>query len=456
MPPAPAANILLVLRDRDKASEIQDHFLLQGFPVEWVNNDEKAINGLASNQFNVLLTELLSTEIDGLRIMSVALNRDPTTPVILLANADQTELAMRALDEGGFACHPSPCNPHAVQRSIHQGLHRQSLEYEILRLKRQLDTQHGLPNLIGDSRAIAALHDRVRQSASDTAPVIIIGEAGTGKKHLAQTIHNQSPRSHRPFLKLAFAQNEQATLERTLFGHGPGVFPDSPEGQAGQIEYADEGTLFLQNLCQLSPVHSDQLINTLEERQTQRLGETRTIPIDLRLIVSITPPLKDSDPTNKFLQTLQQRFGALTLEIPPLRDRSEDIPPLTQYFIDTHNQTLEKNVTGIDADVLQLLTQCPWPGNIREIENTIRQMIIGAQDRKTLSRHDIPVAILKHPDMTSDDIPIPHGTSMHDAERIIIENTLIACNHDKNKCAKILGIGLRTLYRKLNEYNTPD
>jgi len=456
MPPTPTINILLALQDPTAASAIQDHFLLLGFSIEWVTNDEKAINGLSSNHFDVLLTELQSPEIDGLRIMSVALDRDPTTPVILLANSDQTELAMLGLDEGGFAHHSAPFNPDAIERSIRQGLHRQSLEYEILRLKRQLDTRHGLPSLIGHSRAIAALHDRVRQSASETAPVIIIGERGTGKKHLARTIHNQSPRSSGPFLKITFAQGEHAALERALFGHGPGVFPDSPEGQPGQIEYADEGTLFLDNLNQLSPIHSDQLIHTLEHQNTQRVGETRRIRVRLRLVVSITPPLHDSDPTNEFLRTLQHQFGALTFEIPALRDRPEDIPPLTQHFIDAHGQAQGKNIPGIDADAVQLLTQYAWPGNIREMENTLQQMIIGARDGEALSPREVPLAIRQHPDLVSEYIRVPSGTPMHDVERIMIEKTLEACDHDKNACAETLGIGLRTLYRKLNEYNTPD
>lgn len=456
MPPPSLASILLVLRDPDKAREIQDHFRLHDFSIEWVTNDEQAINGLVSKKFDVVLTELQTSRIDGLRVMGVALDRDSTTPVVLLSDGHQTELALQALDDGATAFHQPPYTPDVLRRSIEKGLLHQSLQYEIYQLKRQLDTRHGLPGLVGRSRAIAALHDQVRQCASGSFPIIIVGEPGTGKDHLAKTIHNQSPRSHRAFLRVSFQGGDVAAMDRLLFGHAADVYPDSPESQAGQIENADEGTLYLDGLNQLTRLQSDQLIAAIETRQVQRFGEARHIAVDVRIIISIEPPLDASDPTNEFLKRLQHQFGALTFELAPLRTRAEDIPVLADHFIALHGESQGKAIQGLDAGALQLLSQYAWPDNVRELENVIHQMVSGARDGATLAARDIPARILHHPDIESDPIRIAPGASMAEVERVMIEATMKACDHDKGACAKILGIGLRTLYRKLNEYAEAD
>jgi DNA-binding NtrC family response regulator len=448
----PRTNILLVHQNQSTASKIQNQLELHGYNVERVTNDEHAVNGIVTNQFDVLVTELQSQKIDGFRVMTVALDRNPTMPVIFLAGADQTELALQALDNGAEAYHKPPLNIDAVERSITQGLDRQSLQYEIFQLRRQLDTQHGLPNLVGRSRALAALHDQVRQSAMSSAPTILIGESGTGRDHLAKTIHNQSPRANRTFVKVAFRDNDATALDRILFGHGAEIFSDTPKGQAGQIEVADEGTLYLDNICDLSQIHLDQLVSMLDSHKTQRLGESRKIPVDVRLIVSVTPSLEKSDPTNMFLETLQQQFGALTLEIPALRDRIDDIVALAKYFVDSSQDAEDKSITGIEGDALQLLTQYEWPGNLRELSNVIREMVESTQPGMQLAYASIPIRIRQHPQLASKDIRIAPGTTMQEAERIMIEHTMKACNFDKVACAESLGIGLRTLYRKLNEY----
>ena len=449
----PYAHILLVLENQSSAFHIQDHFLQKGYSVEWVTNDEQAVNGIATNKFGVLVTQLQSPKIDGLRVMTAAHDRDSTTPVIFLADFDHTETALQALDDGAIAYHQPPVNVDALERSITQGLNRQTLQYEIFQLRRQLDSQYGLPNLVGRSRAIAALHDQVRQSATSSAPIILIGESGTGREHLAKTIHNQSPRANRSFVKVAFRENDATTLNRVLFGYGTKVFSDTPEGQTGQIEFADEGTLYLDSICGISKPILDQLVQVLKACRTQRMGETRTIPVDLRLIVSVTHPLDDTDLTNEFLATLQQQFGALTLEIPALRDRIEDIAELAQHFVDTNHVAQEKVIAGIEREVLSLFTQYSWPGNVRELDNSIREMVTGTPSGGQLGYEAIPIGIRRHPDLTSSDIRIALGTTMHDVERIMIKTTLKACDQDKNTCANMLGIGLRTLYRKLKEYD---
>ena len=445
-------NILLVLEDPGCAAELHDRLALGGFTVEWVTNDEQAINGLASDRFGVLVTELQSSKIDGLRVMSVARDRNPTTPVVFLGESAQVELGLHALENGAAGFYTPPYNADLILQSVRQGLDYQTLQYEILRLKRQLDTDHGLSNLVGHSRAIATLHDQIRQTASDTRPIIIIGESGTGRDHLAQTIHNQSSRSHRSFVKITLRDENSESFEQTLFGFGANIHPEKPDGQAGQVEYADGGSLYLDDVRDLSRAHGDQLMNLFKSGHVQRFGEQRIISVDVRLIVSVTPPLNEADGASVLLDQLQHQLGALTFQIPPLRDRLDDIAPLIQHFVDVHCRSLNKSIAGVESDVLQLLSEYTWPGNVRELSNAVMHMVMGAHDGAELSTSDIPNTIGGAPEIASGQIRISRGSSMSEVERIVIMETLNACNQDKGACARSLGIGLRTLYRKLNAY----
>ncbi|MFP6582716.1 MAG: sigma 54-interacting transcriptional regulator [Candidatus Hydrogenedentota bacterium] len=446
------ANILMVLGEVSYAEELEHHLSGMGHTIQRVPGDEQGVNGLVSNQFSVLIADLDSPRIDGLRLLNVARDRDATMPVIVLAQSLQSEQVFQAYDAGASTVLGLPYTVELVARAIEQGQDRQALEHTVVQLRRQLDTRHALSNLIGPSHHTATLHDQIRQAAPGIAPIIMIGETGTGRDHLAHIIHAHSARSHRAFVKVTFGTSATATIERELFGCGAGVYPDVPEGVAGRIESADQGSLYLDQLSDLTPMQADLLLTCLETRSVQRLGDSRNIPTDVRLIVSINTPLDDSDSTVRFLDQLQQRFGALTLELAPLRERVEDIPSLVRHFVDSISSRLGQGVTGIDADAVEALSRYPWPGNIRELANVVERMVDTAMPASTLRHRDIPRSIREHRDVQPESVTVPLGATMHAAERAMIEATLRACDYNKEACALQLGIGLRTLYRKLKEY----
>lgn len=447
-------NILLILDTPALAEEIQGALIARQYTVEWVSSEEQALNAIISTEFDLLISTVQSAKVDGLRLLDIAKERNTTTPVILLVESHQIELALQGLDRGATGIQLAPYNMDLLERSLRQGLEQQAVLYEVFQLKRQLDTQHGLPNLIGPSHTMASLHDRVRQSATGTAPIILTGEAGTGKDHLARTLHNQSARSRRSFCKVAFSDHQHTTVERELFGYAPGIYPDDPKGHAGQIEYADAGTLYLDNLNSLSPLQRDQLLQCLETQRVRRLGDARDIPVDIRLIISITPPLHEDDLCHGFLKQLQQKFSALTIDVPPLRARPDDIPPLLNHFLDEHSRAQHKSLNGIEASVVDLFTRYPWPGNVRELYNAVGQMVTSTPPEQPLTYTAIPAQIRDHTTAASDTIAIPRNSTLQATERILIEETMKTCNHRKEECAKLLGIGLRTLYRKLKEYES--
>lgn len=450
----PTARILLVLANPAYAEELEHHLETLGHDVEWVSSDEQGVNGLIAGSFDALVANLAASRIDGMRLLSVSQDRDPTMPVVLLTKSVPSDEAMAALDAGATAV---PGEPHAVEliaRHIDQGLHSRALQHEIIQLKRQLDTGHALSNLVGSSQQVATLHDQVRQLAPSTMPIILSGEPGTGRDHLARIIHTQSPRTHRSFVKVSFGPDTQSNLERLLFGFGPQAYPDAPQGSAGYIEAADSGTLYLDDLSGLNAMQSDQLLSSLEQGQVQRLGEARSIPVDVRLIVAVTPPLEGDDATVRLLDQLGQRLGAQTLELPPLRDRLGDIPALVRHFIEVHAASREIDVPAVEADALDALTRYPWPGNLRELDTVIEGILAHVPSGEPVQHLHLPETLRHHIDVEPESVHVPVGTPMHNVERLMIESTLRANDQNKEATAAQLGIGLRTLFRKLKEYKS--
>lgn len=441
--------------DRD-ADTLARHLTEIGHKVQRVPNDDQGVNALVSDRFDILIADLDSERVDGLRLLSVARDRDTTMPVVLLTDSLKSEQVLQAYDAGVTGVLGKPLMPELVSRMVEQGQQRQQSELDIVQLKRQLDTRYALTNLVGASHHTATLHDQIREAAPGEVPIILVGEPGTGRDHLAQIIHNQSARSRRSFVKVTFGSNTAEILERELFGCGAGVYPEVPEGSPGRIEMADQGSLYLDQLSELTSLRSELLLACIEKSTVQRLGETREIPVDIRLIVSVNSSLSSSDSIRDFLTQLQQKFGALTLDLAPLRDRREDIPSLVHHFADQVSRKLARSIPSIDSDVIDALSRYSWPGNLRELESIVEQMVHATKAGAEITYRQIPDNLLANEVVQLDTITVPIGASMQDAERAMIEATLRACNFDKDACAEQLGIGLRTLYRKLKEYRSAD
>ena len=449
----PISRILLVLDNPPLAEELQHHLKSRDYAVEWVANDEQGVNGLISGQFQSVIATLSGSRIDGMRLLSVARDRDASMPVVLLAEAVPSDAAMAAYDAGATAVLGAPHSPELIERHLDQGWAQQRLQHEVIQLKRQLDTRHALSNLVGSSQRIASIHDQVRQLAPSATPIILSGECGTGRDHLARIIHTQSPRTHRSFVKFSFDSEAHASIERLLFGFGPKVYPDAPQGSVGHMETADGGTLYLDNLSGLNAIQADELLASLEKNRVHRLGESRSIPIDIRLIVSVTQPLRN-DTMASLLDRLCQRLGAHTLELPSLRERTGDIPALAQHFVRSHSTARKLNPPAVSPDALDALTRYPWPGNVRELETVIEGVLANLGEASMIEHRHLPEALRHHAAVEPTSVHVPVGTTMSDVERLMIEATMRANDQDKDATAEQLGIGLRTLYRKLKEYKS--
>ncbi len=453
MPDESSAAVLIVDRDASIARGIVGYLEARDYEAEWVDDGEKAYNLLDSRPFDALITELNSHRIDGMRLMAVAKDRNPEICVVLITEEADIALATEAMRQGAYDFQTKPLNMGKLEAVIQQAIGRQKLVLEQHELKRRLDEQYGLGSLVGQSRQMVKIYNDVRQIAPTRASVLIRGETGTGKDLAAQAIHNNSPRRDGPFVKLNCASIPEALVESELFGHVAGAFTGAVSGRKGRFELADRGTLFLDEIGELTAPLQAKLLRVLEHQQFERLGDSRTMSVDVRLIAATNRPLEQMIETGAFREDLYYRLRVVSIDMPALRHRREDIPVLADHFIKRARETHHKQVSGITRNAMDLLMRYDWPGNIRELKNIVEGMVIMARPGKTLDVHDVPGYLRQTAAPEVSEIRIPTGVSMKEVERIVIEETMKVSGYNKEVCAKTLGIGLRTLYRKLKEYD---
>jgi DNA-binding NtrC family response regulator len=448
----PTAAVLLVDRDPVVGREILAYLEAGRYDVEWVEDGEKAFNRLDARPIDVVVTELNTHRIDGMRLMEVALDRNPECCVIFIAEEPDVSLAVEAMREGAYDFQTKPLNLGKLDAVIQRGIGRQRLVSEQVELKRRLDESYGLGSLVGKSRQMSAVYSAVRQIAPTKAIVLVQGETGTGKDLIAQAIHNNGPRRDAPFVKLNCASIPEALVESELFGHVAGAFTGATHSRQGRFELADGGTLFLDEVGELSLGLQAKLLRVLEQQQFERLGDSRTITVDVRLIAATHRSLESMVEEGSFRQDLYYRLHVVTIDVPPLRSRREDIPLLVDHFMRQAAEANEKPNNGITRHAMDLLARYAWPGNVRELKNIVEGMVILSR-QGPLDIDDVPGHVRSSTAPEVSEIRIPTGTSMRDVERIVIQETMKTCAFNKEACAKKLGIGLRTLYRKLKEYD---
>jgi len=293
---------------------------------------------------------------------------------------------------------------------------------------------------------------KIVQIAPTKATVLIYGETGTGKELIAQAIHQLSPRRNERFVKLHCAELSANIIESELFGHEKGSFTGADQQRKGRFELADQGTLFVDEISEIAPHVQTKLLRVLQDRQFERVGGNETVKVDVRVIAATNRRLDVLTARGEFREDLHHRIRVIQIEVPPLRERKEDISLLVETFIREFNREHGRKVTGITRGVADRLMHYDWPGNVRELKNTIEEMVVFAQGKRVLEVTDLPIQLRQQRPASGEDLNATVGMSMQELERRAIEATLRATGHDKQKTAKMLGIGLRTLYRKQKEY----
>jgi DNA-binding NtrC family response regulator len=446
---------LVVAKDSEDVKELLAALDSWGFNMVWAKDGEASYNVLDGPEvIHALITELNVHRIDGLRLLSVAKQRNPEICVIMIARDADIELATEAMRQGAYDFQTGPLNLKKLKAVLDRGLSLQRLALEVTDLHRRLDQRYGFHNLIGNSRGMVAVYNMIRQIAPTRATVLIMGETGTGKGVAAQTIHQNSSRRDAPFVTLNCASLAEGVIESELFGHERGAFTGAVHTHKGRFEIADGGSLFLDEVSEMSLATQAKLLRVIEDREFERVGGTRPLKVDVRLIAATNRDLEQQVRTGKFREDLFFRLKVVTVKLPPLRERKQDIPRLVEAFIHEFNIEHGKGITGISRGAMDLLMQYHWPGNVRELKNTIEGMVVLSASGRMLDVSDLPEHILRqvHSALPGGEMHVRVGMTMEEIEKIAIEDTLRSVGYDKQKAAEILDIGLRTLYRKQKRY----
>ncbi|MDD4869527.1 MAG: sigma-54 dependent transcriptional regulator [Kiritimatiellae bacterium] len=449
---------ILIVDDEKNTRDGLERALRNTYNVFLAENAERALKILGESRIDVLLTDVRMPGMDGLTLLQRALGSNPGLVCIILTAYGNVETAVEAMKRGAYDFLMKPVNLDHLDLILTRALHSRDIESENVNLRVQLDDKYEMENIIGNSRAMQQLFDVIRQAAPAQATVLIQGESGTGKELVAHAIHRLSTRTKGPFVAVHCAALSSNLLESELFGHEKGAFTGAAAQRRGRFELADGGSLFLDEISEIDASVQVKLLRVLEEREFERVGGAEKISVDIRLITATNKDLKTLVKEGKFREDLFFRLDVVNINLPPLRDRLDDIPILCNHFLKEFSEKNEKKIDGITPDAIKILSEYSWPGNVRELRNTIEKMVVLARGPK-LSARDIPqnVRDFTHSKMTGDVIKIETGIggnagSIAGAEKALIAATLKKFNGNRTKAAVDLGISRRTLHRKLREY----
>ena len=444
------ATVLVVDRESDATRALVAFLREHGLEVVWSRDGEGAYNALDATQVDCLVTELRVHRIDGMALLRLARERNPDVCAVLITEGADVDKAVEATRQGAADFQAKPLNHDKLLAVLRQGLERQALVARVAEMEAQLDERFGFERLTGRSPALLGVMEQVRHVASTRATVLIEGETGTGKGLVAQAIHQNSPRKSDRFVWVNCGALAEGVIESELFGHERGAFTGANALRRGRFELADGGTLFLDEIAETSPAVQVKLLRVLQDRAFERVGGTDTIKTDVRLIAATNRELAAEVKAGRFRDDLYYRLSVVRIQMPPLRERSEDIPLLVEAFLREFNREHGRRVTGITRGVLDRLMRYPWPGNVRELRNTVEGMVVFARGRRPLDLSDLPDA-LREVESAGEKLELRVGMTVDEAERQLIAATLRHCGNDKPRAAAMLGIGLRTLYRKLKQ-----
>jgi len=443
---------VLVVDSRSKATTELISFLKDcGYEVLWAADGETAYNILDNETVDVMIAELRVHRINGMRLLQVAKKNNPEVCVVITTADAHVELATEAMRQGAYDFQTKPLNLSKLKAVIERAVSHQQLVLKVHDLHHRMDKRYGLIGITGNTPKMVNVYEKIRQIAPSSTTVLISGKTGTGKELVANALHANSLRRDCPFVKLSCAALAESVVESELFGHERGSFTGAMARRKGRFEIADGGTLFLDEVSEITPSTQVKLLRFLEERRFERLGSNETIEVDVRLVAATNKDLKTLVEEKKFREDLYYRLTVALIDIPELRERKQDIPLLVQTFIEDLNHAHDNSIRGVSRGVMDALMNHYWPGNVRELKNCIEGMVAFSRPGRVLRMSDLPPH-LREQRPGFDGFSLQVGMTMEDVERITIEKTLQHTGYNKEKTAEILQIGLRTLYRKIKEY----
>lgn len=410
---------------------------------------EEALQIVRAEPVDILLTDLKMPKIDGMDLLTRVRQESPSTEVVMLTGHGTVESAVDAMKAGAFDYLIKPINIDELNLLVERILANRELKQENTQLRQQVEQRFGLGNIVGRSEVMSLVYNKVKTVAPSRANILIYGESGTGKELVANAIHQNSPRKHRPFVKINCGALPLTLLESELFGYEKGAFTGAVKNKPGRFELADGGTLLLDEIGETSPEFQVRLLRVLQEGTFERVGGTETLHTDVRVIAATNKRLDELVKSGDFREDLYYRLKVVEIVLPALRDRREDIPLLVDHFLEEFSNYYAKPKTRINHKAMSILQNYTWPGNVRQLRNVLEGAVVMTQGEIAVA--DLPDEIRQESGNTQY-VRIEAGTSLREAEKELIQASLIHFGGNRAQTARALGLGRKTLYRKMEEY----
>jgi two-component system, NtrC family, response regulator HydG len=450
--------ILLVDDERSNLESLSKIFAREGWRVALASSGAEALEALRRERPSVLVTDLMMPGMTGEALLRVVRTVAPATEVVVMTAYGTVEGAVSAMKEGAYDFITKPVKRHAIVKSVRQALEKASLVAENRALRAQLAGLVGPVGpgpLLGVAPPFLAAMDALRQAAPTSATVLLTGESGTGKELAARLVHDLSPRAAGPFVPVNCAAIPETILESELFGYERGAFTGAAARKEGRFERAHGGTLFLDEIGEMLPGLQVKLLRVLQDGVVERLGGTQPVTVDVRIVAASNKDLAAEVKAGRFREDLYYRLNVVAIELPPLRDRRDDVPLLAAAFLRRISEKHGKQLAGFTPGALAALAAHSWPGNVRELEHAVERAVVLCRG-EAVDVDDLPEPLRAGgsssavPGAPATALTVPLGTSMDEIERLVIRETLRQTRGDKTLAAQLLGIAPRTIYRKLD------
>ncbi len=444
-----SARILVVDDNATVRDSLRETLSAEGYAVQAVENALQAIAELERQEVDLVLADLSLPRVSGLELLDRIKQTWPAVEVIVITGQGSIATAVDAIKRGAYHYVTKPFTADEILHLVAQALERRRLVHRKERLEEELSLARGVHQLVGQSEPLQKIRAVIQTAAGSEATVLIQGESGTGKEIIANAIHAQSKRARGPLVKMNCAAVPDTLLESELFGHEKGAFTGADRRRIGRFEQADGGTLFLDEVCEMHPRLQAKFLRALQEREIERLGSSTPIPVDVRIIAATNRDLKQALEAGVLREDLYYRLNVILLQVPPLRERMDDVPILAMHFLRKYTAREGAAATGLAEDALNVLLSYAWPGNVRELENAIeRGVVLGHGER--LRAGDLPPQVHRRAD---DHHPlVPAHLTLEEMEKLAIAQALRLTGGNKSEAAERLGIHRTSIYDKMRRY----
>ncbi len=453
----PHATILIIEDDRSQREALAEILAGEGFEVETAPDGETGVSRLQETGFDVVLTDMALPGLGGMEVLKYLVRHRPEALCIIVTGYATIKNSVTAMRLGAYDYLAKPVNPQELRLVLKRALEHKNLKEENLHLKKQLSKRFGFANIIGASDAITQVFDLIRKVADTDATVLLLGESGTGKELIARAIHYNSHRRQGPLIPVNCAAIPEELLESELFGHERGAFTHAVRTRLGRFEQANGGAIFLDEIADMSPNLQVKILRVLQDRAFERLGGVKTIKVDIRVIAATNQDLEGMVKQGRFREDLFYRLNVIPIRVPPLRERTSDIPLLANHFLEDFSRRKKQPPKRLSPEVMELLLHYPWPGNVRELENLMERLVI-LSEGQVLEASDLPerfrAALPGARMLASADFPDQgvHLTSaVQEFERQLILKALEKSRWVKSRAAQLLHLNRTTLIEKMKK-----